>query len=217
MSVRVSESIILRTYTLREADLIVSFFTRDLGKLRGVARRARKPGNRFGSGLQRLSHVRMYFFHRENRDLDSLDACESIHSQFELGGEYEISVGLDFMAEVAEHLLPPGEPNERYFRLLLAVTGHMAAGEDPVWPGRFWEAVNYFTLWSVRLGGFLAPMELSDEDRIIAEEMLHTPVHSLTPRAWSRTTGSRLRRQLTSLIEHHIERRLITTQYLETL
>ncbi|MEZ5356399.1 MAG: DNA repair protein RecO [Bryobacteraceae bacterium] len=218
MSARVCESIILRTYALREADLIVSFFTRDLGKLRGVARRARKPGNRFGSGLQRLSHVRMYFFHRENRELDSLDSCELIHSQFALGGQYELSVGMDFMAEIADHLLPAGEPNERFFRLLVAVTGHMAVSKpDGQWTARLWEAVNYFALWSVRLSGFLAPMELSNEDRIIAEEMLHTPVHGLTPRAWSRSTAIGLRRQLIGLIEQQIERRLLTTQYLETL
>ncbi|MEZ5401515.1 MAG: DNA repair protein RecO [Bryobacteraceae bacterium] len=216
MSARVSESIVLRTYALREADLIVSFFTRDLGKLRGVARRARKPGNRFGSGLERLSHIRMYYFHRENRDLDSLDSCELIHSRFGLAGDYELSVGMDFVAEVADHLLPAGEANERYFRLLLAVTGRLAGGDGDS-RRRLWEAVNYFTLWSVRLGGFLAPMELSDEEQAIAEEMLRTPLDRLTPRAWSRQTAARLRRQLVSSIEQHIERRLITTQYLETL
>ena len=43
MPARVSETFVLRTYPFREADLIVSFLTRDLGKLRGVARR---PGER---------------------------------------------------------------------------------------------------------------------------------------------------------------------------
>jgi DNA repair protein RecO (recombination protein O) len=218
MSAKVSESIVLRTYALREADLIVSYFTRDLGKLRGVARRARKPGNRFGSGLQRLSHVRMYHFHRENRDLDSLDSCELIHSQFDAAGDYEWSVGMDYVAEVAEHLLPAAEPNEKFFRLLLAVTGHLAGQlTDEVRLTRLWEAVNYYTLWSVRLSGFLPPLELHEEDRMIAEEILRSPIHSLTPRRWSRHTALRLRRQLVSLIEQHIERRLITTQYLESL
>ena len=42
MPARVSETYVLRTYPFRESDLIVSFFTRDQGKLRGVAYRARK-------------------------------------------------------------------------------------------------------------------------------------------------------------------------------
>jgi DNA repair protein RecO (recombination protein O) len=213
MPTRVSEAIILRTYPLRESDLIVSFFSRDLGKLRGVARRARKPGNRFGSGLERLSYVRLAYYHRENRDLDSLDSCELIRSGFGFGGQYEVSVALDYFAEVAEQLLPHGEPSERFFRLLLAMSAHLegtgAAG--------VWAAVNYYTLWAVRLSGFLAPMELNEEDRGIAEEMLRTPIAKLREREWSRGTGQRLRRQLIAQIEEHVERRLITRSYLETL
>ena len=55
MAVQASESFVLRTYPFQEADLIVSFFTRDQGKLRGVAKRARKPKSSFGSGLERLT------------------------------------------------------------------------------------------------------------------------------------------------------------------
>jgi len=67
MPARVSEAFVLQTYPFREADLIVSFLTRDLGKLRGVARRARRPKSGFGSGLERLSRIRMSYFQRENR------------------------------------------------------------------------------------------------------------------------------------------------------
>jgi DNA repair protein RecO (recombination protein O) len=67
MPARVSESLILRSYPFREADLVVSFLTRDQGKLRGVARRARRPKNSYGAGLERLSHVRAAYFPRDNR------------------------------------------------------------------------------------------------------------------------------------------------------
>ncbi len=69
MPARVSETFVLRTYPFREADLIVSFFTREMGKMRGVARGVRRPKNAFGSGLERLSHVRMAYFQRENAEL----------------------------------------------------------------------------------------------------------------------------------------------------
>jgi hypothetical protein len=121
MPARVSEALVLRTYPFREADLIVSFLTRDAGKLRGAARRARRPGSRFGAGLERLSHVRMTYFQRETRELVTLDTCELIWSPFDLAADYTTGVALDYMAEVTEQLLPPAEPNERFFRLLLAV------------------------------------------------------------------------------------------------
>src|SRR5216683_2132086 len=62
MPARVSEAIVLQTYPLKESDLVVGFLARDLGKLRGVAKRARRPKSVFGSGLERLSQVRMSYF-----------------------------------------------------------------------------------------------------------------------------------------------------------
>jgi hypothetical protein len=84
----VSEALVLRTYPLKEADLIVSFLTRDRGKLRGVAKRARRPKSGFGAGLERLSHVRMAYFQRETRELVNLDSVELIRSQFDLVSDY---------------------------------------------------------------------------------------------------------------------------------
>jgi hypothetical protein len=128
---RVSEALVLRTYPLQEADLVVSFLTRDQGKLRGVAKRARRPKNAFGAGLERLSHVRMAYFQRETRELVSLDSCELIRSQFGLASDYWTGVALDYFAEVTEQLLPAAEPSEKFFRLLLAVLDYLrtAAGE----------------------------------------------------------------------------------------
>lgn len=213
MASRSSEAIILRTYQLRESDLIVSFLARDLGKLRGVARRARKPGNRFGSGIERLSYVKLYYFHRENRDLDTLDSCEIIRSRFNLAGNYDLGVALDFFAEVSEHILPPAEPNERFFRLLVSVTDHLVEKRQAA----LWPAVNYFTLWAVKLGGFLAPVRIDPEDQALAEEILHTPIAKVAPREWSRQTVEPLRRQLIRLIEEHTERKLVTAPYLQAL
>ena len=125
MPARVSDTFVLRTYPFREADLIVSFLTRDLGKLRGVARRARRPKSPFGSGLERLSQVRMAYFQKENAELVSLNGCELIESQFGLQSEYALSVVLDYFTEVAEQLLPAHEPNEKFFRLMVAMLAYL--------------------------------------------------------------------------------------------
>src|SRR4051812_2867377 len=92
MPARVSEAFIIQTYPLQESDLIVSFLSRDFGKLRGVARRARRPKSPFGSSFERLSKVRISFFHKENRELVSIDACDLLQSQFSLIGQYEVGV-----------------------------------------------------------------------------------------------------------------------------
>jgi DNA repair protein RecO (recombination protein O) len=152
----VSEALVLRTYPLKEADLIVSFLTRDQGKLRGVAKRARRLKNTFGAGLERLSHVRMAYFQRETRELVNLDSCELIHSQFALVSDYWTSVALDYFAEVSEQLLPSAEPSEKFFRLLLAVLESLQAPSA----GKAWRAVTYFSLWSLRLSGWLPELHV---------------------------------------------------------
>ena len=47
-------------------------------------------------------------------------------------------MALDFFTEVAEHLLPPHEPSEKFFRLLLAVLAYLRGG------GEVWAAVAVF-------------------------------------------------------------------------
>ncbi len=223
MPARVSETIVLRTYPFREADLVVSFLTRDLGKLRGVARRARRPKSPFGSGLERLSRVRMAYFQRENAELVSLSGCELIESQFGLQSEYAMSVALDYFTEVTEQVLPPNEPNEKFFRLLVAVLTYLREGgneriaEGVVRGSNIWVAVTYFSVWAVRLIGIWPEARVSEETAEIVHEMFEKPITALTPREWSKATTSDLRRVLIRTMEQHAERRFLTVPLLEAL
>ena len=144
----------VRTYPLKEADLIVSFLTRDGGKLRGVANRARRPKSGFGAALERLTHGKIFYFQRETRELVKLEACEMIHSHFGLHGDLTVSVALDFIAEVSEQFLPPAEVNEKFFRLLLTVLEHLRESAQ-----NLWRAVTYFSLWTVRLAGVMPALD----------------------------------------------------------
>jgi DNA repair protein RecO (recombination protein O) len=211
MPTRVSESFVLRSYPFREGDLIVSFFTRDHGKLRGVARRAKRPKSPFGAGLERLSHVRMAYFLRENAELASLTSCELIESGFGVQASYDCSLALDYITEVSEHLLPPQEPNEKFFRLMIAMLEHLRAG------GEVWRAVDYFTLWAVRLSGVLPELRVSEETAELVNEMFAKPLSAFTAYEWNQKTMPSLRRALVRAIEQHVERRLLTVPLLETI
>jgi len=213
MPARVSEAIVLRAYPFQEADLVVSFLARDAGKLRGVARGARRLKSRFGAGLERLSHVRMFYFQRETRELVSLESCELIASQLGVVSDYAAGVALDYMAEVSDQLLPPAEPSERFFRLLVAVLEFLRAR-----PAQgVWQAVSYFSFWAVRLSGFLPELRVSPASRAIAEEMLHRRIDQLSTVEWRKQTAADLRRFLVRTIEEQIERRLVTAPILEAV
>jgi len=209
--IRTSESFVLRTYPFREADLIVSFFTRDQGKLRGIARRARRPKGGFGSAIERLSHANVSYYQKEHRELVNISGAELLDSQFALASTFETSVALDYLAEISEQLLPPAEVNERHFRLLGAVLDYLRGG------GSVWCAAVYFNFWAVRLAGFLPDIRLAAESRDIAAEILTTPIAAMEQRDWAKQTAADLRRALLRAIEEHVERKVLSAQMLENL
>lgn len=224
MPAQISETYVLRTYPFRESDLIVSFFTRDQGKLRGVARRARKPKSTFGSGLERLSLINLSYSQKETRELVNLNSCDLVQSQFALLTDFDASVALDFVAEVSDQMLPPHEPNEKFFRLLSATLDFMRRKS----PGGIWAAITYFSLWATRLGGFLpdlrspdlrtpAGRRLPDESVELATTMLRMHLGNLPERIWTKDTAIELRRFLIRQMEEHTERRFITPGVLEAL
>ena len=219
MPARVSETYVLRTYPFRESDLIVSFFTRDQGKLRGVARRARKPKNSFGSGLERLSLVNLSYSQKETRELVNLNSCDLLQSQFDLLDDFDSSVVLDYIAEVSDHLLPANEPNERFFRLLTAILDYMHERA----PGAIWAVVTYFSLWATRLSGFLPDLaaqperSISAASRELAGAMLRMHIAELPRVAWGKDTALDLRRFLIRQMEEHVERHFRTPALLEGL
>jgi hypothetical protein len=80
-----------------------------------------------------------------------------------------------------------------------------------------WSAVDYFTLWAVRLTGVLPELRVSPETREIVEEMFVKGLADLTPRAWTKATLSGLRRSLIRAMEQHVERKFLTVPLLEAL
>jgi DNA repair protein RecO (recombination protein O) len=153
MPLRETEAIVLRTYRLGEADKIASLFTRQLGRLRAVARGALRPKSRYGGALEPLSYVRIQIFERENRDLLHLNSVELMESFFNMQADYRVQLAAQYLAEVGERLLPEREVNERIFRLLLAVLRALKTSGEVNRP------LVYFDYWMVRLGGFLPNFE----------------------------------------------------------
>lgn len=122
--------------------------------MRGVAAGARRPKSRFGSTLERLSHVRIWFYERETRELVRINQCEIVESFVDAFRDYDSSVGLSLFSEITQAVLPDREASDANFRLLLlcAQTVKRTRRVEP--------ALAYFTVWTVKLGGWLPPLDL---------------------------------------------------------
>jgi DNA repair protein RecO (recombination protein O) len=152
MPLHESEAIVLQRYTLGESDRLVSFFSRTMGRMRGVAAGARKPKSRFGATLERLSYIRIWFFERETRELVRISQCEMIESFLDAFSDYPSSVALALFSEITELVLPDREPSDANFRLLLLSAQAVKRTAKPDLP------LAYFALWTVKLGGWLPPL-----------------------------------------------------------
>jgi len=156
MPLKQSEAIVLRTYPFREADLLVTLFTRAEGKLRGLAKSAKRSRRRFGGALEPLTLVRANWQDRQGTDLARLDSCEVLRSPLDAAPDHPLDyprlVALSHVAEMLDELLPDREANDAVFRLANSVLAALAAGE-------IWLPVAYFDLWMLRLLGFLPPLE----------------------------------------------------------
>ncbi|MXY70069.1 MAG: DNA repair protein RecO [Acidobacteriia bacterium] len=177
MPSRESEALILRNYPYRDADLIVSFFTRERGKLRGVASGVRRPkNNKFGIGLERLALSHVYYLQKENRDLVTVQRAELAGPSNLWKATYPTSIVLDVIAEATDLLLPEQEPNDAHFRLLRLVVEEFRRGiaegdsSDSVQPWAH-RALVYYLLWSARLGGWLPPLgQCIESNQAFAED-----------------------------------------------
>lgn len=244
MPARETEAIILKTFPLGEADRLVSFLGRTSGRMRGVASGARKLKNRFGSTLELLAHVRIWFVERETRDLVRIQQAELLDSFHRAQSDYGLSTGLALVSEIAELVLPEHEVAEPMFRLLLLTAREIDRRSSWSLP------LSYYAFWTVRLAGWLprfdacatcgksfgreaafhaawTPGLLCVEHRRSGMKPLHPPARELAERftkekldamelpADLEESVGELREAGLNWIEFHTERKLGTRELLE--
>ena len=245
MPVRETEAIILKTFPLGEADRLVSFLGRTSGRVRGVAAGARRVKNRYGSTLEILSHVQIWYVEKETRDLVRIQQCELLESFLKAQSNYQLSTGLAVVSETAELVLPEHEAAEPMFRLILLTAREIER------TGNWAVPLSYFAFWTVRLGGWLprfdrcsacatefgerAAFHASWEPGLLCEKCRRQgmrPIQLAARALAERFAGERLdrieseaallaaakelREAALDWIEHHVDRRLHTRTLLET-
>lgn len=246
MPLKQSEAIVLRSYPIHEADLLVTFFTRAEGKLRGVAKSAKKSKRRFGGALEPLTHVNVYWEEKEGSELTRIDHCDVLDSPLTSTVDYPRAIALGYVAEVLDQLLPDREANDAIFRLSNSVLEQLTAGA-------IWLPLTYFDVWLVRLIGLLpefsaciecggaldgaayfhpfadglmcgehrrlASAEMTMQSRRSVFEFGRAPLAAIIERQgpWPRSRGSELRKFLQQRIERHLEKKLTTAVMLDKL
>jgi DNA repair protein RecO (recombination protein O) len=144
-----SEAYVLVRYPLTESSWLVSFFTRDEGKVRAVAKGARRTRSPFRGALEPMSRVRVEISQREGRELGALNSADLLEGAMDLYGRWPHASVLLGMSEVLERALAEHNREEETYRLVGATVEGLRTGMAPE------GAWTYFLAWFLRLHGVL--------------------------------------------------------------
>ncbi len=134
-----TESIIISSMNLGEADKLVTFFSLDRGMLKGVAKNARKSFKRFGAGLESFTLSRLHLYEREHQELVRIESAEIIAQHAGIGADLGRAAAGAVMIELVREMAPLGERNARAFLLLSHVLHLLDQGENPSFLLRIFE------------------------------------------------------------------------------
>ena len=118
MTTHISYVIIMRTWEFGETDLLVSFFTSDRGRLKGVAKGARKSRKRFANCLDLFSLVKLEYELKRGRDLYFLHSGKLVDAFPGIRSDFSSLSLASYMIELTETLFPLSVADEEMFALL---------------------------------------------------------------------------------------------------
>jgi DNA repair protein RecO (recombination protein O) len=139
---------VLRTLSYGESDLIVTFLSSEFGKLKGIAKGAKRSKKRFANVFEPFSLTNIIFTRKSRDVLAFIDACEIIDHYDAIRLDLEKTLIASYFIDLADHFSPEGKKNEKVFELLqtfLVLLGSQKASDA---------LVRFFEIRLLKLAGF---------------------------------------------------------------
>jgi DNA repair protein RecO (recombination protein O) len=112
-------AVVLRTTPYGEADKIVTLYTLDFGKIKGIAKGAKRSQRRFGNTLEVCSYVAASFFEKETSELVRLSHCDLIRPFEGLRGDIGNLAWASYLVELVSEMTAERIKNKALFDLLI--------------------------------------------------------------------------------------------------
>jgi DNA repair protein RecO (recombination protein O) len=120
-----TNAIVIRSLNYGDSDKIVTFFTRDFGKLKGIAKGARRSKKRFQNALGLFSHLRLIFFDKEGMGLARAESCDILHSFPKIKEDLKKILYGNYYLELVNEMAGEREANREAFELLLSFLSNL--------------------------------------------------------------------------------------------
>ncbi len=120
MPVFTTDAIVIRSLPYGESDKIVTFFTKDFGKLKAIVKGARRSRKRFQNALELFAHIRLVFFDREAGGLVRGEGCDILGSFQKIREDLKKILYGNYFLELMNEMSGEREANREAFDLLLS-------------------------------------------------------------------------------------------------
>lgn len=241
-----TEAIVLKRTDFGEADRLLTLYTRDYGKLKAIAKGARKPQSR------KTGHVELFmrtqFLFAKGHDLDVITQAEMVESYPALRDDLVRTTYAAYVVELLDRLTVEEGQHISLYNLLADTLGRLAVMEDV----RL--ATRYYELRLLGLSGFQPQLfnclscdePIQEQDQFFSEELggllcpnCHAADHRARPvtavavkvlrylqtRSWETVQALQLKRPLHHELEtilhgyirHILERDLKSVDFLHRL
>lgn len=163
-----TDAIVIRSFHYGESDKIVTFLTRDFGKIRGIAKGARRSKKRFQNALGLFSHLRLIFFDREGMGLIRAEGCDVLNSFPKIRENIRKIFFGNYFLELVNEMAGEREINLEAFDLLLLFLSILEEMEPKE------EQLRMFEIRMLSLFGYRPNMRRCDGCKKGLEELKET-------------------------------------------
>lgn len=135
-----SPALVLRSRAFGESDKIVTFLTRDFGKVTGIAKGALKSRRRFVASLEPFTHVRLGFRSRPQSDLCFIESADIVRSARKLGFDLDRYAYSTYVVDLIDSMVEGREAEAAVFDLAEATLARIDGSADspsPLWLRQF--------------------------------------------------------------------------------
>lgn len=241
-----SEAIVLRRTDFGEADRLLTLYSRDFGKIKAVAKGARKPQSRKTGHVEQF--MRSNFLFASGRDIPILTQAEMVQPYAALRDDLILTTYAAYLVELLDRFTVEDDKHTGIYQLLADGLGWLTTHEDVLLVARFYELrllglagfrpqlfhcvacgepiEERDQFFSAELGGILCPNCREEDRRSVGITAVSTKVlRYLQTRPWDTVHNLRLKRavhtELENVMHYYItyvlERNLKSVEFLHRL
>lgn len=127
MAIQKTEALVLRTQPLRSSSLIVTFFTRSFGKIKGVVKGVRRERELRGPLYELFTQLEIVFYEKLRSDLHLVSEASMLKSHIGVRARLETIAYASYFSELADSLSELHDPHEGIYELLTFVFQYLPA------------------------------------------------------------------------------------------